>query len=171
MIEAYVDATQYLYSSYLQVFNRCSSDIGVRASLNPKRVLIIGITDEHVPQCYRYRIAQKMEQLARARYQAKEVSYTCTSAAMAELNWHDVIIFYRVPAMPATIKMVAYAQSLGKLTFFELDDLLFEPVNPPPLESFGAQVSPTSYTNLTKDAGSYHALARKIGRASCRERV
>lgn len=158
LIAQYSDTVNFIASTYRNVFRRNSTSLP-KTSLNPKRVLIIGLDFNSAPQCFRYRIEQKMEQLEYADYETTTVAWHNQDAALEKINFHDVVIFYRVPAFPGVIKQIEYAKSTGKVTFFELDDLLFEEIGVPPLETYGGQVPVSAYVNLTKDIGSYRAAA------------
>lgn len=133
-------------------------DEPVVARLDRKRVLIVA--DCQLPQCVRYRIEQKAEQLEAAGYQPTIVSWSQTSDAWRALPFHDHIIFYRVPAFPEVIRLVSTARALGKVTFYEIDDLLFDPVYPPPRDSYGGLVEAREYVDLMKGAALYRAAAK-----------
>ncbi|MBK8815441.1 MAG: glycosyltransferase [Methylococcaceae bacterium] len=167
----------------------------IQSRINKKRVLIIG--DFGLPQCRRYRIYQKLEQLAAAGFVANAMPWTEAQKELAdpeqcyktevmeddspyhdkrrELNLkvyqdlafeealalNDIIIFYRVPAYPHIINLIETAKALGKITFYEIDDLLFEPIYPPPLESYGGYVNQDFYFNgLVKGMAYYRSAAR-----------
>lgn len=130
----------------------------VRSRVARERVLIIA--DCQLPQCVRYRIEQKLEQLAVAGYEAQSVSWTDSEAAKRALAYHDQVIFYRVPALPQVVRLIATARALGKVTFYEIDDLIFDPVYPPPIESYGGFVSSTEYLGLVKGGALFRAAAQ-----------
>jgi len=160
LIARYDAVTRFICDAYNQVFMRNSS-IPAIGGLNTKRVLIIGLTKDAAPQCYRYRIEQKLEQLEWANYKAETIAWHDHERALGLIANYDLIIFYRAPAFPGVLKLVEYAKALGKVTFYELDDLLFEPVGVPPLETYGGQVSLEIYTSITKDIGSHRAIASR----------
>ena len=160
LIAEYNRVITFISSHYAKIFN-LNSFKPLTNKLNSKRVLIIGLPREVLPQCFRYRIEQKLEQLAYAGYEAQTVIWHEQETALNLINFYDIIIFYRVPAFPGIVKLVEYAKSLGKITFYEVDDLLFEPFSVPPIESYGGQLSLSAYTNVTKDIGSYRAIASK----------
>ncbi|MBK8815431.1 MAG: glycosyltransferase [Methylococcaceae bacterium] len=116
--------------------------------------------DFFLPQCIRYRIEQKLEQLSFAGYEASAVSWTLPEKIFQALAFHDVIIFYRTPALPEIVRSIVHARALGKLTFYEIDDLLFEPIYPPPIQSYGSYVSPDSYAGLLKGMALYNNAAK-----------
>jgi glycosyltransferase involved in cell wall biosynthesis len=158
LIIEYERTVKFIICSYDDYFRR-NSKIVFTGQLNPKRVLIIGLTSEAMPQCFRYRIEQKLEQLKYAGYEAETISWYEQEAALNLINFYDCIIFYRVPAFSNVLKLVEYAKYLGKITFYELDDLLFEPYSVPPIESYGGQISLSTYTNITKDIAATRAIA------------
>ncbi len=160
LISEYERVTSFISDQYANFFKR-TSEKSIRTKLNDKRVLIVGLPKEILPQCYRYRIEQKIEQLQYAGYESETVAWYDYENATNLINFYDLVIFYRVPAFPKILKMVEYAKALGKITFYEVDDLLFESFSVPSLESYGGQLSLSAYTNVTKDIGSCRAVARK----------
>lgn len=50
-------------------------------------------------------------------------------------------IFYRVPAIPSVIKAIAQVNAAGKLSFYEIDDLLFDVSYPADLNTYGGYLS------------------------------
>jgi glycosyltransferase involved in cell wall biosynthesis len=157
LISEYRKVTTFISQGYSRLFQSLSSK-AINVSLNHKRVLIVGLTPEILPQCFRYRIEQKIEQLQFAGYQAESVVWDDYESALARINFYDLIIFYRVPAFPKVLKLMAYARALGKITFYELDDLVCESISLPDIESYGGLISASTYVNLTKDIG-YHRSA------------
>lgn len=146
-IEAITFAIQTVVKTYRRRF-MSSTEFVVSTNLNKEGILIIG--DQHLPQCVHYRIEQKREQLELAGFKVTSVSWTNSKEMQAELFRHDIIIFYRVPALPAVVKIIEQAGALGKLRFYEIDDLLFDPIYPPALNSYGGYVTPTQYLGLIK---------------------
>ena len=149
-------AVEFMAESYRKAFLSLSDALKIK--INPRRVLIVG--DFFLPQCIRYRIEQKLEQLSFAVYEASAVSWTLPEKIFQELAFHDVIIFYRTPALPEIVRAIIHARALGKLTFYEIDDLLFEPIYPPPIQSYGSYVSPDSYAGLLKGMALYNNAAK-----------
>jgi len=158
LIDEHDNTTRFICNIYAQFFNRNSS-VAVSKKLNNRRVLIIGLTFNDAPQCFRYRIDQKLEQLKYIGYDAETVCWSNYQEALNLINFYDVIIFYRTPSFPVVLKLLEYVKSLGKITFFELDDLLFEPDSIPAIETYGGQISISNYINITKDIGYYHSMA------------
>ncbi len=134
--------------------------------LNKNRILIVG--DFHIAQCVRYRIDQKVEQLVGQGKEVKTVDWTQLKQSGTELALHDVVIFYRVPAVPDVIKAIAQVNAAGKLSIYEIDDLLFDTEYPPAIETYGGYVSLETYRELTRGMALFGAAASlcRIGIAS-----
>lgn len=135
-------------------------------SINTDRVLIVG--DYHVPQCERYRINQKIEQLEAVGKKVTAVNWMELEKHGNALALHDVVIFYRVPAVPKVIKAIAQVNATGKLSLYEIDDLIFVPEYPPAIESYGGYVGLETYRGLTRGMALFNAAASlcRIGIAS-----
>ena len=146
-IKAMTVAIQTVVKAYRKRF-MSSTKSRAHINLNKENILIIG--DYNIPQCVRYRIEQKREQLEQAGFKVTTLPWTKSEDMQKELLWHDIIIFYRVPATPSVIQVIEQAGALGKLRFYEIDDLLFEPVYPPDINSYGGYVTPKQYLNLIK---------------------
>lgn len=129
----------------------------VRPNTHGRSVLIIG--DHHIPQCVRYRIEQKAEQLQAAGYSVATADWAHASRARELLPWHSVVIFYRVPALPDVIQLMARARSHGKLVFYEVDDLVIDPAFPHPIETYGGQVDIQQYHDLCQGMALMRAAA------------
>ncbi len=157
--------TDTLYSAYLIASGR-QHNPETLSNLNKERILIIG--DYHVPQCERYRINQKIEQLTAVGKTVTAIDWMTLENSSDVVAAHDVIIFYRVPAVPKVIKAMAQTNAAGKLSLYEIDDLIFEPVYPPALSTYGGYVSIDTYRELTRGMALFHAAARhcRFGLAS-----
>jgi glycosyltransferase involved in cell wall biosynthesis len=128
-----------------------------RGRIDNSRVTIIG--DFHLPQCKRYRIDQKIEQLEAAGFTARAVSWTEHLQAQQLLTFSDICIFYRCPALPEIVKLIATAKSLGKITIYEIDDLIFDPLYPQPITTYGGYVSKKEYNDLILGMALYRSAA------------
>lgn len=160
LILEYERITAFISDYYLKIFTINSLE-PVNNCLNSKKVLIVGLAQNVLPQCFRYRMEQKIEQLQFAGYQAESVLWSDYDSTMNLINFYDLIIFYRVPAFPEVLKLISYARSLGKITFYELDDLLCESFSVPAIDTYGGQISIATYTNLIKDIGYHRSAASK----------
>lgn len=130
------------------------------------KVLIVG--DRFLPQCDRYRITQKAEQLEAAGATVSVVNWTDIQNQMDELAFHDIVIFYRVPALPKVIKAIAQVNATGRLAVYEIDDMIFDPIYPPSIDTYGGAVGVPQYIGLTRGMALFNAAARlcRIGIAS-----
>ena len=164
LIELNKASSEIMYQAYLNAAGQTENPhLG---TINAERILIVG--DYHVPQCIRYRIDQKVEQLELAGKKVTELDWTKLDKAKHELATHDVVIFYRVPSVPQVLKAMAQTNAAGKLSIYEIDDLLFDEAYPPPLETYGGYVDVHTYQELSKGMGLFNSAARfcRIGLAS-----
>ena len=103
-----------------------------------------------LPQCTLYRVEQKMEQLTHAGLKVYLYDWRHDRAAfhgeMAEL---DAVIFYRVTALPDVLRAIGAAQAAGIVTFYDIDDLLFDPdLFPEPLPDYAGQITTEQHVEL-----------------------
>lgn len=125
----------------------CGKNVPVKRTINKNNILIVG--DYHIPQCVRYRIDQKVEQLKLAGYSVKTISWTDAKQLKSILFFYDIVLFYRVPAFPQIVELLAQSKALGKITIYEVDDLIFEPsAYPPDIDTYGGNVSREVYCDL-----------------------
>lgn len=162
------DAAQFIYQAYLHFYGADGNPCWV-GSCDLERVLIVG--DFHIPQCIRYRIDQKIEQLEAAGKIVTAVSWTDLANQQNALAFHDIVIFYRVPAEPPVLKAMAQVNATGRLSIYEIDDLLFDTAYPPAIETYGGYVDIGTYTQILKGMGSFNAAARccRFGLASTQD--
>lgn len=165
LIQETCEVVNFIYRAYLTANGVDASkgdspipNLAPLGDINADRILIVG--DFHVPQCVRYRIDQKVEQLQLLGKTATAISWTELQLKQNELALHDVVIFYRVPAAVQVIKAIAQVNGSGKLSLYEIDDLLFVPEYPPALESYGGYVSNETYRELTRGMALFNAAAR-----------
>lgn len=144
-----------IYNKYFDFYAYQSQP--VTKKLSSEKVLIIG--DYHVGQCIRYRIAQKVEQLEQQGYEVITQNWTELSQKPEQIAHADIVIFYRTPAVPEVVKAIAKSHVFGKVTFFEIDDMLFDTEYPAPLESYGGNVSFDGYQSLIESMALNRATA------------
>lgn len=161
---AYTYAAQ-LYKAYLPAYGACATSVKGAlpplpplGDLNTDRILIVG--DFHIAQCVRYRIDQKIEQLEAVGKKVTAISWTDLDKNNNALALHDVVIFYRVPAVVQVVKAIAQVNATGKLSLYEIDDLLFAPEYPPSIDSYGGYVSLATHRELTRGMALFNAAAR-----------
>lgn len=148
-----------IYDAYYKYYSLEQSDsINLRNNLNLDRILIIG--DYHIPQCIRYRIDQKVEQLESQGKHVTTIDWMELEQNQNEIALHDIVIFYRVPAIPSILKAMAQVNANGKASFFEIDDLLFDPIYPAPIETYGGYVDITTHIELRKSVASFYSAAK-----------
>ncbi len=165
LVEKMTAVSSFIYNAYLRFYGVTENPQWV-GSCNAERVLIVG--DFFIPQCVRYRIDQKVEQLKLAGKQVTAISWTDLASQQNALALHDVVIFYRVPAEVQVLKAMAQVNATGRLSIYEIDDLLFDQAYPPPLETYGGYLDLNIYLQLFKGMGSFNAAARycRFGMAS-----
>lgn len=116
-----------------------------------ENISVLLVVDNHLDQCMRYRVEQKIEQLEYAGFDCADYAWTNITEAMNQLSFFDVVIFYRTPAFTGVIKAIKYAKAIKKVVFYEIDDLIFDPtLFPESIESYGGQVDQDQYDGLVK---------------------
>ena len=114
-------------------------------------ISVLLVVDDHLPQCLRYRVQQKIEQLEYAGFECDYYAWTNVAEAQNKMAFFDVVIFYRTPAFTGVISAIKYAKAVRKAVFYEIDDLIFDSdLFPDPIESYGGQVSEAQYNDLVK---------------------
>ena len=92
-------------------------------SRHPSVLLVV---EESIPQCFRYRVQQKMELLQELDWRHEWLSWRELAAVKEKVHFYDVILFYRVPGFPDVINIMQYAAGLNKIMLYDLDDLIFD---------------------------------------------
>jgi tetratricopeptide (TPR) repeat protein len=117
----------------------------------PEQPSILLVVDDFLSQCLHYRVEQKVEQLKYAGFSVEWISWRNTFEAKNRLHFAHVVIFYRVPAVPEIMEIIAYAQTIKKVVFYEIDDLIFEENEyPDTFESYGGQIGKQEYFGLVR---------------------
>ena len=91
---------------------------------SPLSVLIV--CEVTIPQCLRYRVEQKIEQLELLGLSCRWMNWTDYFEVKNQIHFHDVIIFYRVPGYPKAMANINYASRLGKIVIYDTDDLIYD---------------------------------------------
>ena len=89
-----------------------------------QRVLIIA--ELSLPQCKKYRVDQKVEMLKHLGYNVSVVSWNDSTLCRQFLQLHALVIFYRVPGFDSVIELLEETKRLKIVTFFDVDDLIFD---------------------------------------------
>jgi glycosyltransferase involved in cell wall biosynthesis len=103
-----------------------------------------------LPQCKFYRVDQKVEHLERAGFTVTLYdANTDLTRFLSEITRYQAVIFYRLAPLPNVIPAIQAANSLGVITFYEIDDLLFLPDEyPGSFESYAGQITRDVFTML-----------------------
>lgn len=104
-------------AAWLKPLTSVSADKG-------QRILIIA--EVNLPQCFKYRVKQKIEMLEYLGYEVTMCSWCDYAKAREYLQTHGMIFFYRVPAFPEIKQLLAECERLALETFFDVDDLIFD---------------------------------------------
>ncbi len=110
--------------SYLRKIGRPDGNSDL-PRLSTSRILIIA--ELSIPQCRKYRVDQKCELLGRLGFETTVVNWHDASQCEAALTTHSAVIFYRVPAAESVLRCIARAKALRLTTYWEVDDLIFDP--------------------------------------------
>lgn len=89
-----------------------------------QRVLIIA--ELGLQQCLKYRVLQKRMLIQSLGVECTVVNWTDVESARSLLQTHSIAIFYRVPGWPTQLETVRIAKSMGVVTLWEVDDLIFD---------------------------------------------
>lgn len=116
-------------------------------------VLMIDGVENIIPQCTRYRVLNKAEQLQKHGIPVKVVNASEFQLAMAQYASH--IIIYRAPISPVLMQLCQLAKDFGKTVFFDIDDLVFDTI-------YTDQLSYTQGLSEV-DKGHYDASVRNYG--------
>ena len=120
---------------------------GPRDASRPMRVVMLA--DDGLPQCLLYRVTNKVYQLGTQNASVEWFPRAKVQEFEDALAFSDVAIFYRVPATPEIIDAIRYARSIGKPTFYDIDDLIFSSDHyPESYESYLNLISWDEYCGL-----------------------
>ena len=157
LLEKINELSSYVYNTYFKLYGGFEKKENYN-SINKNRVLIIG--DYHVQQCVRYRIEQKIEQLEYQGLEVKDINWTELHTYQDEIPFYDIVIFYRVPSTVEVLKAVAKVNALNKISIYEIDDFLFEPIYPDSIESYGGSIGMDTYYGLVLGMTKFNAVAK-----------
>jgi glycosyltransferase involved in cell wall biosynthesis len=124
-----------------------------------KRILLIKNT--HLPQCYYYRVKQKIEQID----EFLDWNYTeISDYDIAGLGWQstlayvDMVIIARIALSPDLSNFMAYAKSLDIPILYDIDDLIFdEKFFPGSFDEYADTINKELYWQLFLDNSLFHA--------------
>lgn len=116
-------------------------------------ILLIDGVENIIPQCTRYRVLNKAEQLRQNGFDVRVVNASEFQLSMAQ--YASQIIIYRAPISPLLLRLCQLAKEHHKPVYFDIDDLVFDTVYTDQL-SYTQGLSPV-------DKGHYDASVRNYG--------
>lgn len=146
-------------ASQAPVYERALEE-GSALALSP-RVLIIA--ELSIPQCAKYRVWQKKAAIEQLGVGCSVVGWPDLYAARSALQLASSVIFYRVPAYPSVLGLIAEARRLGLPTAWEVDDLIFDRALLAANRNL-ADLSPALQAQLLEGADLYGAAMRECDR-------
>ena len=147
LLEYITDKTDYPVSILEEIINK------FKAVPREQYILLIDGVENIIPQCTRYRVLNKAEQLRKHGFEVKVVNLSDFQLSMAQNASH--IIIYRSPISPELLRLCHLAKDYGKPVFFDIDDLVFDTV-------YTDQLSYTQGLNQV-EKGNYDAGVRNYG--------
>jgi glycosyltransferase involved in cell wall biosynthesis len=115
---------------------------------NPDGYVVI-LANDDLRQCTHYRIEQKRLAFDHAGLDVRVFSHADVPGFMDSLIGARAAIFYRVAAVPEVLRAIVHARAMGLATFYEVDDLIFDPAcYPDPIESFEGQITQVEHAGL-----------------------
>ena len=147
LLEFVAEETDYPVSILEDIVNK------FKAVPRDQYILLIDGVENIIPQCTRYRVLNKAEQLRKHGFAVKVVNLSDFQLSMAQ-NASRIII-YRSPISPELLRLCHLAKEYGKPVFFDIDDLVFDTV-------YTDQLSYTQGLNSV-EKGNYDAGVRNYG--------
>ena len=99
------------------------------ASVPPADILqplVLIIAELSIPQCAKYRVWQKQEHFARLGIACRVVDWHDIAECQSAVAVATQVIFYRVPARPLVLELIALLRRLKIPMAWEVDDLIFD---------------------------------------------
>ena len=147
LLEFVAEETDYPVSILEDIVNK------FKAVPREQYILLIDGVENIIPQCTRYRVLNKAEQLRKHGFEVKVVNLSDLQLSMAQNASH--IIIYRSPISPELLRLCHLTKEYGKPVFFDIDDLVFDTV-------YTDQLSYTQGLNQV-EKGNYDAGVRNYG--------
>ncbi|WP_179972103.1 rhamnan synthesis F family protein [Streptococcus thermophilus] len=147
LLEFVAEETDYPVSILEDIVNK------FKAVQRDQYILLIDGVENIIPQCTRYRVLNKAEQLRKHGFSVKVVNLSDFQLSMAQNASH--IVIYRSPISPELLRLCHLAKKFGKPVFFDIDDLVFDTV-------YTDQLSYTQGLNSV-EKGNYDAGVRNYG--------
>ncbi|MDT2886213.1 rhamnan synthesis F family protein [Lactococcus lactis] len=96
----------------------------IKHTPHPEHILIIDGVENQIPQCTRYRVINKAEQLRSFSHEVWTVNASDFQMGYAE--YASQIIIYRTPYSEQFKKLVELAHKYNKPVFYDIDDLVYD---------------------------------------------
>ena len=111
------------------------------------RVVVLASFDIQV--CTHYRIEQKAELFELLDRPVEFFPLERWQDFISALNGATAALFFRLPAWPSVVRAIDTARRMGVPTYYEIDDLIFDPEEyPDTLESYGGLLGREAYESL-----------------------
>lgn len=123
------------------------------SSKTKNQILIIDGVENIIPQCTRYRVLNKAEQLKQQGYEVKVVNHS--SFIIPDAKHADIVIIYRATKSEKLLKLVSIMKKLGRKVYYDIDDLVFDTKYTDQLEY--------TQTLSKKEKASYDAAVQQYG--------
>ncbi len=122
--------------------------LGVAIPASPGGRVVI-LANQDLRQCTHYRVEQKAELLETAGRPYEIFDQSDVDGFLQALPGSSAAIFYRLAALPGVMEAIVTARTLGVATYYEIDDLIFDPqLYPAPIETYGGLLSKLAYDGL-----------------------
>ncbi|WP_191554904.1 glycosyltransferase [Brevundimonas aurantiaca] len=122
---------------------------------------VIVLANKSLEQCTYYRVDQKAFLFEIGGWEYDIFEWSDVDSFLSALPGSSACIFYRVPAFPSVVRAILHAKSLGVATYYEIDDLIFDPENyPDSFESFQGQIDRSVYQGLIYGTTLYRSAMR-----------
>ena len=118
LLEYVAEKTDYPVSILQDIVNK------FKAVPREQYILLIDGVENIIPQCTRYRVLNKAEQLRKHGFEVKVVNLSEFELTQAQNASH--IIIYRSPISPELLRLCHLSKDYGKPIFFDIDDLVFD---------------------------------------------
>jgi glycosyltransferase involved in cell wall biosynthesis len=159
LLGRYGEAQSRMREAYESVSSKMT--VSERLPHQPIRsVAIVGNLE--IPQCYFYRIEQKVEHLEAAGYSVTVYNFhNQLHQFVSDVYKYQSVIFYRVPSTIPVLAAIRKATELGLVTFYDMDDLLFyEDSSSASYESYLGQITREDYVGIKLEVPMYrHAIS------------
>ena len=129
----------------------------VRQKAFPSQILIVDGVENQIPQCTRYRVLNKAEQLRSLGYQVKVVNHSQLRLEDGQIAF--LIVIYRCGDSPILQELVRVAKHFNRTVLYDIDDLVIDTKYTDQL-AYTQQLSPGEKANYDGGVHSYGRMLR-----------